>query len=295
MRLLIVTADDFGIGPDTSRGILDLAARRAVTSTVLLVNSPFAAEGVGMWRRAGGCVELGWHPCLTLDAPVLPPAKVPSLVGEDGNFRPLGGFLKRLVRGRIDPAEVEAEFRAQLRRFEELVGRPPATVNAHHHVHIFGPVGAALRAVLADVHPRPFVRRVVEPWRTLRVPGARVKRLALSRFGKRAAAKQEAAGLPGADCLLGVTDPPFVGDPRFFARWLAAAPGRVVELTCHPGYLDATLAGRDGSLTDGQLHRRQREYELLRDPAFHEAVAAAGFTLTDAAGLCGRGQARAAA
>ena len=295
MRHLIVTADDFGIGPDTSRGILDLAARRAVTSTVLLVNSPFAAEGVGMWRRAGGCVELGWHPCLTLDAPVLPADKVPSLVNDDGNFRPLGGFLKRLVRGRIDRGEVEAEFRAQLRRFEELVGHPPATVNAHHHVHIFGPVGAALRAVLSDVHPRPFVRRVVEPWRTLRVPGARVKRLALSRFGRRAAAKQKAAGMPGADWLLGVTDPPFVSDPRFFARWLAAAPGRVVELTCHPGYLDATLAGRDGSLTDGQLHRRQREYELLRDPAFHEAVAAAGFTLTDSAGLCERGQTRAAA
>lgn len=288
MRQLVVTADDFGVGPDTSRGILDLAARRAVTSTVLLVNSPFAAEAVGLWRRAGGCVELGWHPCLTLDAPVLPPGQVPTLVGEDGRFRPLGGFLKRLVRGRIDGAEVEAEFRAQLRRFTDLVGRPPATVNAHHHVHIFEPVGTALRAVLADVHPRPFVRRVVEPWRTLlRVPGARVKRLALTRFGRRAARKQADAGLPGADWLLGVTDPPFVRDPRFFARWLAAAPGRVVELTCHPGHLDATLEGRDGSLADGQLHRRQREYELLRDPGFHEAVKAAGFTLTDAAGVCG--------
>lgn len=295
MRLLVVTADDFGIGPDTSRGILDLAARRAVTSTVLLVNSPFAAEGVAAWRRAGAGVELGWHPCLTLDAPVLPADTVPSLVDEAGRFLPLGGFLKRLLRGRIDRGEVEAEFRAQLRRFEDLVGRPPATVNAHHHVHIFGPVGEALRMVLADIQPRPFVRRVVEPWRTLTVPGARVKRLALSRFGKRAAAKQAAAGLPGADWLLGVTDPPYVRDPRFFDRWLAAAPGRVVELTCHPGYLDATLAGRDGSLTDGQLHRRQREYELLRDPAFHDAVRAAGFTLTDTAGLSGRGDMRAAA
>ncbi len=288
-RLLLVTADDFGVGPDTSRGILDLAARRVVTSTVLLVNSPFAAEGVGLWRRAGGCVELGWHPCLTLDSPVLPPGKVPSLVGEDGKFHALGGFLKRLVRGRIVAAEVEAEFRAQLRRYLDLVGRSPTTVNAHHHIHIFEPVGTALRTVLADLEPRPFVRRVVEPWCTLfRARGARVKRLALSRFGRRAARKQADAGLPGADWLVGVTDPPYVHDPRFFARWLAAAPGRTVELTCHPGYLDATLDGRDGSLADGQLHRRQREYELLRDPAFPEAVKAAGFTLTDAAGIGGQ-------
>ena len=53
-RRLVVTADDFGIGPDTSRGILDLAARGAVTSTVLLVTSPFAADGVRQWRQAAG-------------------------------------------------------------------------------------------------------------------------------------------------------------------------------------------------------------------------------------------------
>ena len=36
-RFLIVLADDFGIGPETSRGILELAARRIVTGTVLAV------------------------------------------------------------------------------------------------------------------------------------------------------------------------------------------------------------------------------------------------------------------
>lgn len=285
-RLLLVTADDFGAGPDTSRGILDLAARRAITSTVLLVTSPHAPEAVGLWRKAGGRLELGWHPCLTMDSPISPPDTVLSLVGPDGRFLPLSGFLKRLVRGRIDAVDVEREFRAQLTLFVDLVGRPPATVNAHHHVHIFGPVGAALRTVLADISPRPFVRRVVEPWRTLlRVPGARVKRLALSRFGRRAAVKQAADGFPGADHLLGVTDPPHVRAADFFRRWLRAAPGRVVELTCHPGHLDGTLDGRDGSFADGQLHRRPRELDLLRDPAFPAAVAEAGFQLVTAAEL----------
>ena len=45
-RSLIVVADDYGIGPATSRGILDLAAEGLVTGAVLLVNSPHAAEGV---------------------------------------------------------------------------------------------------------------------------------------------------------------------------------------------------------------------------------------------------------
>ena len=100
-RLLLVTADDFGIGPDTSRGILELGKLGVVTSTVLLVNSPFAAECVAAWRAAGCPLELGWHPCLTIDAPVLPPEQVPTLVNADGRFPRLGQLLKRVVRGRV--------------------------------------------------------------------------------------------------------------------------------------------------------------------------------------------------
>ncbi len=64
-RYLIVNADDFGIGPDTSKSILELASAGLITSTVLLVNSPHAEEAVRRWRQMGRIVELGWHPCLT--------------------------------------------------------------------------------------------------------------------------------------------------------------------------------------------------------------------------------------
>ncbi len=285
-RTFLVTADDFGIGPSTSRGILELAQRGVVTSTVLLANSPFAADGVDEWRKQGCPVELGWHPCLTLDAPILDAKAIPSLVGTDGRFLKLGQFLKRMIRGRIRQSEIEAEFRAQLHRYLDLVGEPPANVNAHHHVHIFGPVGRALRSVLSEVEPKPFLRRVVEPLRTLTgIRGARVKRFALARFGRRAANLQAAEGFPGAEWLIGITDPPFVHRDRFFADWLATAPGRCVELTCHPGWLDTTIDGRDGSLTDGQLHRRQREFELLNRPEFAEALRIGGFELRSASAL----------
>jgi predicted glycoside hydrolase/deacetylase ChbG (UPF0249 family) len=288
-RFLLVTADDFGIGPETSRGILELAARGAVTSTVLLVNAPLAAEAVALWRTAGRPLEVGWHPCLTIDRPLLPPEQVPSLVGPDGRFPRLGQLLKRLVLGRVRGGEVEAEFRAQYRRFVELTGFAPANVNAHHHVHVFRPVGDALARVLAEHHARPFVRRVVEPVRTLlRVPGARVKRAFLDRLGRRAARRQHAAGLPGNETLAGITDPPFVRAADFFGRWLAAARGRFVELSCHPGHLDMTLDGRDGTVADGHIHRRARELELLREPGFLAAVRSAGFELVTAAELVRR-------
>lgn len=122
MRRLIVTADDFGVGPATSRGILDLAELGVVTSTVLLVNSPHAEDGVNQWNQRGRTLEVGWHPCLTMDSPVLPAEQVPSLVDENGQFHPLGTFLKRLLRGKTNRAELAAELTAQHRRFVELVG-----------------------------------------------------------------------------------------------------------------------------------------------------------------------------
>jgi predicted glycoside hydrolase/deacetylase ChbG (UPF0249 family) len=290
-RFLVVTADDYGIGPDTSQGILDLAAQRLVTATVLLVNSPHADDAARAWQFAGRPLELGWHPCLTLDAPVLPASQVPSLVDTDGRFWPLRGFLRRLWLRQIQPAHVEAEFRAQLLRFVDLVGQTPTVVNAHHHLSVFPPVGRILRRLLGRCRPRPYMRRVWEPWHVLaRVPGARLKRLVLSGLGQAEARRQAAEGFPGNDWLAGITDPPCVADPDFLYRWLTLVPGKVVELTCHPGYLDASLIGRDGSLADGQLQRRVGEYNLLAQPRFREALRRAHFTLLSPADLARRVQ-----
>lgn len=292
-RYLIVIADDYGIGPETSRGILDLARRGAVTGTVLLVNSPHAEAAVAAWRRDGSRPELGWHPCLTLDAPVLPPGRLPSLVDPDGRFWPLGQLLRRLLLRLVRPEEVAAELRAQLRRFHDLTGASPGVVNAHHHLQVFPPVGTILEELLAAQRPLPYVRRVREPWRLLAtVGGARRKRAVLSCLGRRAARRLARAGFPGSDWLAGITDPPWVADPEFFTRWLRHVPGRVVELSCHPGFLDTTLAGRDGR--DGQVRRRVREHELLRQPAFFDACRRAGFTLVAPARLRGEGHAHAA-
>lgn len=286
-RCLLVTADDFGIGPATSQGILDLAARGRLTGTVLLVNSPYAESAVRAWRQAGRPIEVGWHPCLTLDRPVLPPQAVPSLVGPDGRFHPLGRFLRRLALGRVRRAEIRSELRAQYGRFHDLVGHRPRLVNSHHHVQVFPPVGRVLAEVLG-LRPA-YVRRIRESWRALRgVPGARLKRLVLSALGRRDARIHERAGSVGNAQLAGITNPPWVADPAFLTRWLACVPGPVVELTCHPGHWDETLLGRDCTARDGQLERRVREWHLLAQPDFVDAYRKAGFTLTAAAALIGR-------
>jgi predicted glycoside hydrolase/deacetylase ChbG (UPF0249 family) len=277
-RPLFVIADDFGIGPQTSRGILDLAARGLVTGTVLLVTSPHAPRAVAEWRGAGEPLDLGWHPCLTLDRPVSPPGDVASLVGYDGRFWPLGSFLRRLFTGRIRTEDVRRELVAQLRRFVDLVGRPPSLINSHQHVSVFPAVGRVLDSLLGDTSRPVFVRRVREPWLLLRhVAGARRKRLTLNLLGRPRARRQVRAGFAGADWLAGLSDPGHAGRPDYFTRWLAHSHLGSLELMCHPGHLDSALGGRDGTPAGGSQPWRVAEYQRLADPIFAEASERAGY------------------
>jgi predicted glycoside hydrolase/deacetylase ChbG (UPF0249 family) len=236
----------------------------------------------------GATLELGWHPNLTLDAPLSPPARAASLIRPDGTFWPLGAFLKRWFLGLLQPHEIEHELRLQLERFITLVGRAPAFVNCHQHVGLFAPVGEILLRILAELPVQPYVRRIQEPWTVVRkLPGARVKRAFLGWLGRRLSRMQEAHGFPGNDWLAGITRPACVLDPEFFVRWLQAMPGDVVELMCHPGRHDPALVGRDCTSSDGLLDQRVNELRWLRDSSFLDAVAAAGFCLCAPAALIG--------
>lgn len=280
-RRLIVVADDYGIGPATSAGILRLCRLGVVTGTVLLVNSPYAADAVKKWHATGVDADLGWHPCLTIDSPIAPPDRVRSLMMRDGRFPTLSRLMTWLVMGRCRPSEVVHELRAQLQLFREMTGHWPAVVNSHHHIQIFPIVGAALRWVLREAGIRPYLRCVREPLSTLRaIPGARAKRAFLCSLGASEARRQLADGFPGNNTLAGITNPACVHNPEFFARWLANTPGDIVELTCHPGERDETIYNRDAKPGDGNVERRLQELALLNHNQFHADVARAGFQLT---------------
>src|SRR5262249_35950351 len=142
-------------------------------------------------------------------------------------------------------------------------------------VALFHPVGRILRGLLRPLDPRPWLRRVREPLGLLaNLGGARVKRLGLTLLGGREARRQERDAFPGADWLARLSAERAQRGPDFFPRWLAGRPGRVVELMCHPGHPDPTVAGRDEL-----REQRVQEHARLRDPGFLLACRQAGFVL----------------
>jgi len=99
-KLLIVTADDFGISRGVNRGIVEAHREGILTSTSLMVNRPASVEATDVGRVCPA-LSIGLH--LELD-----PAGAPDV-------------LTQLAR--------------QLSRFTELVGGPPTHVDSHHDVH----------------------------------------------------------------------------------------------------------------------------------------------------------------
>jgi len=112
-----------------------------------------------------------------------------------------------------------------------------------------------------------------------RIPGARCKRATLTALGRRNARRLLLGGFPGNDFLAGITNPALVADSDFLTRWLSMIPGRVVELSCHPGHHVTTLIDRNNEGQSERSARRPREFNLLNHPSFREVCARAGFIL----------------
>lgn len=264
MRGLIVNADDFGLSPGVSRGILRAHWEGIVTSTTFMVNFPWAAEMAGLLRRAPR-LGVGLHLNLTTGAPVLPPAEVPSLVGPDGRF---GRSLVRLL-ARMRPAEAEREWSGQVERFVALMGRPPTHLDTHRYLQAYPPLCRAMIRVarrygvpaVRVLPPGVFPEGTFPPWS----PAGPLLGVAL----RRTTALIRASGLAAPDRAL-------AGDfdlPGLLTRLDRVGDG-VTELVTHPGEVDDLLR----SLSSLQ---EQREVELaaLTSPAARERVQARGIRL----------------
>ncbi|HEY6051995.1 MAG TPA: ChbG/HpnK family deacetylase, partial [Thermoanaerobaculia bacterium] len=114
-RLLIVNADDYGLTPGVSAGILKAHRDGIVTSTSVLAVAPAFEESAPALRNAPE-IGIGVHlAAVGEDPPLLPSSRVASLVGDGGGFPSTWkAFLRRAAK--VRPSELAAEFAAQIER-----------------------------------------------------------------------------------------------------------------------------------------------------------------------------------
>lgn len=215
-----------------------------MTSTTLMATGNAFDDAV---RGAGrqSLLGIGCHVVLVDGRAAAPPGQIPTLLAENGGFRPtLGRFVRDLIIGRIREREIETEAVAQIQRLQQA-GVAVTHVDSHKHAHMFP---AVLRPLLRAAE-RCGVRAVRNPfepdWALHATPGAP----ALRRFEVRMLRTQRAAflrlvrqaGFATTDGAVGVLA---TGTLNAVAleRLTAAMPAGVWELVCHPGYSDAALA-----------------------------------------------------
>ena len=256
LNAIIVTADDLGISPGVTRGVLDSHRNGVVRSASLLVTFPDSEEGATLSRAERG-LEIGLHIDLVGGRPVLDPVKVRSLVGPDGRFHRLADFTARLFTGRVRTADLAAEIRAQL-ALARTWGIDPRAWDSHQHTHLMPPVARVVAHIAREEGVR-YLRRANAP--RLAAP-IKAQLLSLSTLADRVLLR----GLPGNDWFIDLSALPQRPDAAGVA--LYAAYRGVGELIAHPGYPDDALRATG----DGLILQRHDDLMVLSDPLLRSAL-----------------------
>lgn len=250
--------DDFGLHAGVNDAALRLAALDRVHAIGCLV-------GGAAWNKAWSerlrhlptdGIDIGLHLDFT-EAPLSPRSR-----------RPLSSLITDSLLRRLDAPAIRSEIRAQLDAFEQALGREPAFVDGHQHVHQLAVIRRELLEELASRY------RGATPWlRSTRAARgacasdhgswrAFVKPCGIELLGSRALASMaRRMGFSQNHSLLGVYD--FRGGRERYrgllAAWLRSASDADL-LMCHPS----------GRLHEGDplAEARHAEFQVLAGAEF---------------------------
>jgi predicted glycoside hydrolase/deacetylase ChbG (UPF0249 family) len=155
---LIFNADDLGIHPAISAGILSAYRKGMLTSCTMLMTTDYLEETLRDYVRPAA-LPIGIHLSLTLGKAAMPVRDVPDLVNEDGSFKLHAGRLlfRRFVgeAGTSLLSQIQREFEAQLARAHDG-GLRPTHADSHQHVHM----NPAIFRVVEKLLPRFGISRM---------------------------------------------------------------------------------------------------------------------------------------
>lgn len=260
--------DDLGLHEAITKAAMVLVAAGRVHALACMVGAPaWSPTALALGGLVPAEVDVGLHFDLT-EAPL------------NGRLRrPLHQWIAASLTGWLDRPALRTELHAQLDAFEQAMGRPPAFIDGHQHVHQL----PGVRELLLDVVAQRA--RTPAPWLRVGRPAPhhvdaleagwdhRLKPQVIGVLGAGTLARDaRRQGLSTNRHLLGVYD--FQGGAARYRRclsdWLAvAAEGDL--LMCHPAH----------SRVPGDVlgAARVAEFEVLAGEAPGLALSASGLRL----------------
>lgn len=235
MIQLILRADDVGYSEAVNYGIAKTVKEGLIGSVGLMPNMPSAAHGLALLEGTGVCI--GQHTNICIGRPCADPARIPSLLDENGFLKSSRTYREAWKKGECFTVleEMVLEIEAQYQRFVQLTGRQPQYFEGHAVLSKHLMQGLE---IVAQRHGLKYNNMY---------PGDET-----GTFG----------GRPVAACPMRSMEPDYDPVQSLKDAVLHARTDMPNVYVCHPGYLDAYLL-RSSSLTVN----RTKEVEMLCDPA----------------------------
>jgi predicted glycoside hydrolase/deacetylase ChbG (UPF0249 family) len=272
---LIINADDYGRTPEISRGIREAHLRGMVTSSTAMLNMPSTADDLKIALKETPNLGLGVHLVLTAGKPLLPAAKIPSLVTPAGNFHKLDQFVS--LAPSLNLAEVKAEWRAQIEAFIAAAGKKPTHFDSHHHSSYFTPGLLQAMFELAREYDVP-IRLPIAHGTAKSIDGLPEELIPPMLEFAPQLLEQFQPRSPDAFFASFYDTQATRGEfLRILSNFL---PNGTFEIMSHPGYVDEALAKESG-----YAFQRQTELEILTDPVLRKEVERRGIQLISFAQL----------
>lgn len=282
---MIVCADDYGIAPGVSEGIIELIGEKRISATSCMMVGPFVDTAMNHLRRLQARVDIGLHLVLTFDHPLTALSQKTGLVDNCGKFYSFSRLLMNAYKGSIDYDAVSEEIAAQIDRFKSLMGHPPQYIDGHQHIQQLPVIREAVAKAAYDLTKSGhniYVRVAALPAAWLWTKALRHSRKVafgncmIALPGKTLEPILNRAGIAHNRYLLGYYD--YEGGETFDAvvqLYLTLQPNTKDILFCHPGYVDDELRARD-PLVDSRMDVLQ----FLRSSRCEELMNQSGTRLT---------------
>jgi predicted glycoside hydrolase/deacetylase ChbG (UPF0249 family) len=265
-----LVADDYGLTPAVSAGILEALSARRLSATSVMTTRPNWRKAAPALRPFDGHAEIGLHLDLTLGPPI---GRMRSFA-PSGSFPRIGEVLQRSIRRNIDRDEIREEIGRQLDAFEAEYGRAPDYLDGHQHVHLLPCIRDAVLDELEDrdLAGRLWLRDSADSAARILARASEIRKaFTVASFGAGFAKAARARGFSLNAGFSGFSDfNPERDYSRAFSRYLRA-PGSRHLIMCHPGRVDLEL-----ERIDPATRSREAELAFLLSDDFPDMLQARG-------------------
>lgn len=239
-------ADDYGLNPAISSGIIELVAQHRLHATSCMTQAHDWFQTAHHLKPFLSTIDIGLHLNFT------------HIFDEHTVAFPLNTLMQKAWLHRLDRTQLRESIQEQWQRFTDALGKAPDFIDGHQHIHQFPVIREVLIEFLIEQNFKGWVRNLQH---SFSAPHHQFKTQMLMLLGSKALHRLcVQANIRQNTCFAGIYDFKEKDYAQLNQSWLAQAQDGLL-IMCHP-------AQQSMPNTDSIHPAREREYQYLVSEQF---------------------------